>query len=161
MMFTPKVMSARIFQINTSRGGVPKRATRTVDVESEGITVDKQRDRRVHGGPDRAIAIYALERILALQEEGHPIFPGSTGENITTVGLDQEILVPGVRLKLGSQLVVEVASYCSPCRTIEASFIGGEFNRISQKVHPGWSRVYARVIEPGSVSAGDAIHVLD
>lgn len=154
-------MHARIFQINVSRGGVPKRAIATADIDGDGITIDRQRDRRHHGGPERALALFALETIVQLQEEGHPIFPGSTGENITTIGIDQASLVPGVRLQLGDTVIVEVMSYCSPCKTIIDSFSDGEFNRISQKLHPGQSRVYVRVIESGRVRAGDAIRVLD
>jgi MOSC domain-containing protein YiiM len=154
-------MSGRIFQINTSNGGVPKLALREAHVESEGITVDRQRDRRYHGGPERALCIYALERIVALQEEGHPIYPGSAGENITTIGIDPERMVPGVRMKLGDDLVVEVMSYCAPCRNISESFSDGDFTRISQKIHPGWSRVYTRVIASGSVRTGDPIVLLE
>ena len=36
-----------------------------------------------HGGPERALCLFSLERILELQAEGHPIFPGAAGENIT------------------------------------------------------------------------------
>lgn len=154
-------MHARIFQINTSRGGVPKRAVATAEIDVEGITIDKQRDRRHHGGPERALALFALETILELQQEGHPIFPGSTGENITTVGIDQASLVPGVRLQLGDTVVVEVMSYCSPCKTIIDSFSGGDFNRISQKLHPGQSRVYVRVIQTGDIRVGDGIRLIE
>jgi len=29
--------------------------------------------------------------------------------------------------------------------------------RVAQKVHPGWSRLYARVLREGSVQIGDAV----
>jgi MOSC domain-containing protein YiiM len=154
-------MSGRIFQINTSKGGVPKLATHEAEVGPEGILIDRQRDRRYHGGPERALCIFALERILALQEEGHPIFPGSTGENITTIGVAPERMIPGARLAIGDEVLVEVVSYCSPCRNIAGSFVDGDFNRISQKLHPDWSRVYVRVIETGRVRIGDAVRLVD
>lgn len=154
-------MRHRVFQINTSRGGVPKLPVPSADVGSEGITVDRQRDRRFHGGPQRALCLFAHERIVALQQEGHPIVPGSTGENITTNGIDPERLVPGVRLRLGDELEIELTSYTVPCRTIAASFAGGESTRISQKLHPGWSRMYARVLSPGTVRTGDSIAFID
>jgi len=154
-------MRPRVFQINASRGGVPKLPIPSADVGAEGITVDRQRDRRYHGGPLRALCLFALERIVALQEEGHPIVPGSTGENITTIGIDPGRLVPGVRLRIGGELEIELTSYTVPCRNIAASFIEGESIRISQKLHPGWSRIYARVLVPGSVRTGDSIAFIE
>jgi MOSC domain-containing protein YiiM len=154
-------MTGRIFQINTSRGGVPKRSVESAIVEADGITIDRQNDLRHHGGPERAVCLFALERILALQEEGHPIYPGSTGENITTVGVDPARLVPGTRLRLGRNATVEILSYVTPCRNIAASFIDSDFMRISEKAHAGWSRVYAAVLEPGEIRPGDGIVLLE
>ena len=76
-------MDGRIFQLNCSDGGVPKLGVREAVVTETGLACDRQRDLRYHGGPERAVCLYALERILELQNEGHPIFPGSAGENVT------------------------------------------------------------------------------
>jgi MOSC domain-containing protein YiiM len=65
-----------------------------------------------------------------------------------------------VRIKLGEEVVLEVASFTSPCKTIKQSFIDGEFVRISQKLHPGWSRVYARVVTEGEIRFGDHVEVI-
>ena len=72
-----------IFQINISKGGVPKLAIREAMITVQGVEGDGHRDLKNHGGPDRAVCLYSLERILALQDEGHPIYPGAVGENIT------------------------------------------------------------------------------
>ncbi|MFN2109684.1 MAG: MOSC domain-containing protein, partial [Anaerolineae bacterium] len=79
---------AMIFQINISHGGVPKLAVRSAEVTELGLVGDTHNNTKVHGGPTRALCLYSLERILALQAEGHPIFAGSTGENLTLAGLD-------------------------------------------------------------------------
>ena len=50
------------------------------------------------GGPLAALCLYSLEVIQALQAEGHSIFPGSVGENITLSHLDWSRVTPGVRL---------------------------------------------------------------
>ncbi len=153
-------MEGRIFQLNVSKGGVPKLAVREAVLTAGGLEGDRQRDLRFHGGPDRAVCLFALERILELQAEGHPIFPGSAGENVTVAGLDWSRLAPGARLALGAHALVEVTSYTSPCKKIAASFLGGDFKRISQKVRPGDSRLYARVLRPGRVGVGQGVHVL-
>jgi MOSC domain-containing protein YiiM len=147
---------ARIFQINASEGGVPKRPLPQATVNELGITIDKQIHTKVHGGPDRALCLYSLERIQALQAEGHPIYPGSVGENITISGLEWDDVVPGVRLRLG-QVIVEITSYAAPCNLITASFADADSGRISHKKHPGWARAYARIINPGTCQISDFV----
>lgn len=150
----------RIHRINISPGGVPKTPVMEAVVSPLGILSDDQRQRRFHGGPQRALCLYALEIIERLQTEGHPIFPGSLGENITTAGLEWWDLAPGSQLQLGDEVVIEITSYTVPCKTIAASFTNGEFSRISQKLHPGEARLYARVIREGRISTGDRITIL-
>lgn len=153
--------AGRIFQISVSpQGGVPKLAIPRVEVGTEGLTGDWQQDRKHHGGPDRAVCLFSLERILALQEEGHPIFPGAAGENVTVVGLDWDAVEPGMKLKLGADVVLEIASYTSPCGTIADFFIDGKSVRISQKQYPGWSRVYARVLAGGEIAVGTTVEIV-
>lgn len=146
--------------INISGGGVPKRRITGAKVALLGLQGDDQNDKVHHGGPDRAVCLFSLERVHALQAEGHPIEPGSAGENLTVEGLRWESVMPGVRLKVGESVVLEITSFTSPCKTIRHSFLDGRFVRISQKVHPGWSRVYARVIDQGEIGIGDRVEVL-
>lgn len=148
----------RLIQINVSpRGGVPKLPVPSASVTRLGIMGDAQRDRENHGGPARAVSLYSLERIEALRAEGHPISPGSTGENLTIAGLDWERLQPGHRLRIGEWVELELTDYVVPCSTIAKSFLGGRVARISQRLHPGWSRLYARVISEGDIAAGDLV----
>lgn len=151
----------RVVQINVNpHGGVPKHAVPSAMITSTGVIGDHQRDRHVHGGPTRAVSLYALERIEALRSEGHPITPGSTGENLTVAGLDWVTLKVGDRLRVGDWVELEISGYAAPCETIEESFVRGRFTRISQKLHPGWSRLYASVISAGEVVAGDLVEHL-
>lgn len=138
-------------------GGVPKHPVAEAHISSAGVAGDKQRDRRYHGGPQRAVSLYSAELIAALQAEGHPVAPGSTGENLTISGLAWEQLRPGDRLVIGERLQIEITSYAVPCTQIAASFRDGTFKRIGQKLNPGWSRVYARVLQEGVVRAGDPV----
>lgn len=135
-------------------------AVHTAMLSSSGVEGDRQRNRRIHGGPDRAVCLYSLELIEALQGEGHPITPGSTGDNVTVSGLHWGSIEPGVRLRVGGALL-EVASFTVPCKTIRASFADGRFERISQKTNPGWSRVYARVLVAGAARPGDAVEITE
>jgi MOSC domain-containing protein YiiM len=151
--------AGRIVQINVSSGGVPKLALPHAEITTAGVAGDKQRDLKHHGGPDRAVCLYALERVEALQAEGHPVEPGALGENLTLAGLDWDAVAPGVTLRLGADVIVEVASYTAPCGTIRACFTDENPQRISQDRHPGWSRVYGRILAEGRVEVGDEVFV--
>jgi len=151
------VGSARVFQISVSDGGVPKYPIHGAQITADGLAGDGHTDPRNHVGPDRALCLYSLERIMALQEEGHPIFPGSTGENLTISGLPWDEMKPGVQLRLGSEVCIEITSFTSPCSKIGESFGGGDFHRVSQEDHSGWSRLCARVLIAGALRIGDAV----
>ena len=63
-----------------------------------GLEGDLHREPQHHGGPERALCIYAMEQIRVLQSEGHSVFPGAIGENLTVEGLDWEHITPGSRV---------------------------------------------------------------
>jgi len=154
-----KHLTGKVASLNISNGGVPKRRIADVKVSRLGLLKDAQNDTKQHGGPERAVCVYSLERIRALQEEGHPIDVGTAGENVTVEGIDWDLVVPGSRIRVGEEVLLEVVSFTSPCKTIKDSFIDGRFVRISQKLHPGWSRVYARVLLEGEIRFGDPVKV--
>ena len=142
-------MPGRIFQLNTSPGGVPKLALREAEVTVLGLTGDDHKFPDIHGGPERAVCLFSLERILELQNEGHPIFPGAVGENVTISGIDWDEVTPGQ----SCHWAMRCFSKSRVIRRVQFNSIrvvNGEYQRISQKLHPGYSRVYARVLRPGT-----------
>ncbi|HEU4672402.1 MAG TPA: GNAT family N-acetyltransferase [Candidatus Limnocylindrales bacterium] len=149
----------RVLQVNVSPGGVPKLPVEQACVRRMGLDGDRHRGDRVHGGPLRAVCLFGNEVIEALRAEGHPIFPGSVGENITTEGLVISDLPAGTRLAIGEALL-EVTTPSMPCDNIVESFSDRKSGRISILTHPHDSRMYARVLREGIVRAGDAIRVL-
>jgi MOSC domain-containing protein YiiM len=138
---------------------VPKRPIEQGRVGPLGLAGDAQRNTQYHGGPDRALCLFSLERIGALRSEGHPIEPGSIGENVTVEGLDWDAVSPGLRLRLGDDVLIEVTGYATPCRNITTAFSDGDSRRVSQKRHPGWSRTYARVLQEGTIRRGDGVAI--
>jgi MOSC domain-containing protein YiiM len=156
----PGAPRGRVVQVNVSDGGVPKHAVPAARVTLTGLAGDRQRDLRHHGGPERAVCLLALELIERLRAEGHPIEPGSTGENLTLAGLDWSALAPGTRLAFAGGVELQVSSPAVPCPTIRASFTAGGFERLSAKRHPGESRLYCRVLREGEVRAGEGVEVV-
>ena len=143
-----------VASVHVSDGGVPKLPVASARVTSAGLSGDRQRDLRYHGGPDRAVCLFSRELLEALAAEGHPIAPGTIGENLLLSGLDWSLVVPGARLDLAGGPELEVTDFAAPCAIIGGSFEGGRFERISDKAHRGWSRAYCRVLREGDVQAG-------
>lgn len=153
-------MNGKIININVSNGGVPKLPIESAYLGYFGFETDKQNDTLHHGGKDRAVVIYSFEKIYSLQQEGHPIFEGAIGENLTTVGLNFDELRIGSRLRIGQAVEIEITEYTTPCSTLKQYFINGDFTRVSEKINPTWSRLCAKVLKPGKVTTNDEITVV-
>ncbi|CAN5847097.1 MOSC domain-containing protein [soil metagenome] len=147
-------MAGRVHQINVSGGGVPKLPVDEAQITFSGVSGDRQADLRYHGGPDQKVCLYSLEVIEGLRAEGHPIDPGSAGENLTLSGFDWTRVTPGAQLRIG-QALIEVTYPAVPCAKNARWFKDGKFSRILESRHPGWSRMYGRVLEEGHVAVGD------
>lgn len=151
---------ARVLQVNVSRGGVPKLPVDRAWVGRFGVEGDEHHDLTEHGGPHRAVCLFGIEAIERLQSEGHPVEPGSVGENLTTLGVEWSTLAVGTRARVGERLLLEIADSTTPCATQKHNFSDGRFSRISIDLHPADSRMYARVLEEGPAAPGDAIEIL-
>ena len=150
-------MSGHIFHISASDGGVPKFSVPSAEVRELGLVGDRQAHPKIHGGPDRALCLFSLEVLLALQAEGHPIYPGSTGENVLVTGLRWNTLSPGTQLLLGDEVFVELTRPTVPCKQIAASFIDGNFKRLEV---PGEMRWYCRVLRGGTIRVAQHVRIV-
>ena len=150
-------MTAAIVQLSVSAGGVPKHAIEQARVTWLGLAGDVQKHAKIHGGPDRALCLFSLEVIERLRAEGHPIAPGTTGDNVTIRGIDWAGVAIGARLALGDEVVVEITGLTDPCKQIAGSFADRNFRRI---LAHGDSRLYARVLREGALRVGDPVRLL-
>ena len=133
----------------------PPARVRVAGVNVEG---DDQADRRVHGGPDKAVYAYASEDAAFWATElGRELGPGAFGENLTTEGLDVSGAVVGERWRIGT-VELEVCQPRLPCNKLALRM--GEpqmVKRFAKASRPG---AYLRIAVEGSLGAGDAIEVL-
>lgn len=132
-----------------------------VTVSEEGLEGDEQGDLRVHGGLDKAVHFYPMEHYAYWQSvlgEGHiPAIPGAFGENLSTEGITEQTICLDDRLKIGS-VVLEITQGRQPCWELNDRFgIPDMALRVQQSLYTGW---YARIIQPGLVTAGDNITLL-
>ena len=127
---------------------------RVVGVNVEG---DDQADRRVHGGPDKAVYAYAAEDYRWWAAElGRDLPPGTFGENLTTEGVDLSAARVGDRWAIGTT-VLEVGEPRMPCNKL-AMKMGdpGFIERFTAAGRPG---CYLRIVTEGDVGAGDRVDV--
>ena len=157
--FRIKATMDYIYQINISKGTLPKLPIKEAFVRLEGILGDKH-EVGISGGPDKALCIFSLQEINKLKAEGHSIVPGSVGENLTISFEEYALLVPGVTLKIGSEVTIRITSFYEPAKNIAGVFTEGKVGRISQKSYPGCSRLYAKVLDVGKIKVGDTIEII-
>jgi len=147
-----------VVALHRSGGGVPKQPVDAIEVTWSGVVGDAQHDRRHHGRPFQALCLWSADVIESLVDEGHPVFAGAAGENVTVRGVEWASLRPGTIVRVG-EVEGEISSYSTPCAKNAAWFADGCFKRMDQELHPGWSRLYAWVRVPGVVRLGDTFEV--
>ncbi len=151
----PATAAGRVDSLHVSDGGVPKRAVPAVEVGWAGPQGDRQGNRKHHGSPAQALCLWSSEVIDALRADGHPIYAGAAGENVTVSGLAWSDVRPGVRLAVGS-VVCEVTSFATPCRHQAQWFTDGDYSRIHED-RGRIPRAYATVVQPGRITTGDPV----
>jgi MOSC domain-containing protein YiiM len=128
-------------------------------VRVEGVNVggDDQADRRVHGGPDKAVYAYAREDTAWWEEElGRELGPGAFGENLTVEGIDVSGAVVGERWRLGT-VELEVCQPRFPCFKLGLRFGDPQMlRRFTLAERPG---AYLRIVREGEIGAGDVVEV--
>src|SRR3954451_4197967 len=131
-------------------------------VGSEGFVLDTQVDRRYHGGEQQALYAYADEDAAYWSAElGREIPPGFFGENLRITGLDVSGAEIGERWRLGEghgAVVVEVTMPRTPCMTFQKRM--GLRGWIKRFTRAGLLGAYLRVVNPGTLGAGDAVTVV-
>jgi MOSC domain-containing protein YiiM len=137
--------------------------TGRVAVGELGLAGDRQCDTRHHGGPDRALYAYAGEdRAWWAAELDRAVPPGLFGENLATRGLDITNARIGERWRIGDPgrgVLVEVRLPRTPCENLSYRMDDPDFHkRIAATGRVG---AYLRVLETGSIQAGDPIAVED
>ena len=121
-----------------------------------------------HGGPDKVIFHYAAEHYDTYRRRYAGFVADLAGprrgfgENVTTRGMTEEDVCLGDRYRIGTQsdgVVGEVTGFRQPCWKLGYNSGVREIPKVMQdEGTPGW---YYRVIEPGTISAGDEITLLE
>lgn len=118
----------------------------------EGLSGDAQADRRVHGGPDKALHQYPVAHYArlaaAFPAAKDLLIPGSIGENLSVPGWNESNICIGDTFRLGDA-VIQVSQPRNPCWKIDHRYgVEGIAKLIDDEGITGW---YFRVIEEGSI----------
>lgn len=126
-----------------------------------GIVGDVIGNRKLHGGDDQAVYVYAREDLDVWESRlGRDLTNGMFGENITTTGIDVTGAVIGERWRIGADgLLLEVTRPRTPCKTFAKRL--GIAGWIKTFTHGGTPGAYLRVLEPGSIRGGDSVEIVE
>lgn len=132
--------------------------TAPVELGPEGFVGDQQADRRVHGGPDKAVHLYPAAHYARLAERfpeaADLLVVGSIGENISTPDLDENDVRLGDIWRLGTARL-QLCQPRNPCWKIDERYASeGMAQFIAEQRLTGW---YWRVLTPGRVTPGDTL----
>ena len=137
--------------------GIFKKSTEgPINVKRLGLEGDQQANKKLHGGIDKAICVYPSEYYNLWKEElGKPDLSfGDFGENLTTVGLLEDDIYVGDRLRIGSVEVV-VTQPREPCITLNVRLGRKDLSALIRK--SGRSGFYFSVEKEGIIKNGDSI----
>ena len=135
----------KVIAVCTSdRRGIQKK-----DVQSGYFSADWGIDGDAHAGHwHRQVSLLSADKIAAFNEKGAGVVPGAFGENLVVEGFDFRALPVGTLLRCGDVLLemTQIGKEChSHCEI---------FKKMGDCIMPR-EGVFARVIEPGTITVGD------
>lgn len=123
------------------------------------LSGDGQADLSVHGGPDKAVYAYPSEHLPAWEADlGEDLGDAPFGENLSTVGVVETDVNIGDRWRWDGALL-EVCQPRWPCFKLALHRQRPDVQaRMRANGRTGW---YLRVLQPGEVTVGSAIEVVE
>ncbi|MCD4656257.1 MAG: MOSC domain-containing protein [Planctomycetes bacterium] len=110
----------------------------------------------VHAGKwHRQVSLLATEKIAEMQAKGVEVNIGDFGENIITEGIELEKLIIGTKLKVGTDVILQVTQIGKECHTPCAIFYN-----VGYCIMPE-SGVFTKVLNPGEIKKDDKIEIIE
>ena len=123
-----------------------------------GLRGDGQADLENHGGPDKAVCVYATEHYPYWEGRlGTSLEQGAFGENFSAEGLVETGVRIGDVFRVGTA-VAQVSQPRVPCFKLAARH--GEEGLALWVKETGLTGFYLRCLEPGEVGAGDEVSLV-
>ncbi len=130
-----------------------RRGIQKQDVCSGHFDVDWGIEGDAHAGKwHRQVSLLSADKIAAFNEKGAGVVPGAFGENLVVEGFDFRALPVGTLLRCGDVLLemTQIGKEChSHCEI---------YKKMGDCIMPR-EGVFARVLEPGTISVGDEMTI--
>lgn len=138
-----------------------RKVAHPVMVGELGLDGDEQADQGVHGGPDKAVHLYAWKHYEKWRRELPACrllnVAGAFGENLSVVGVDEFGVCIADRWRVGS-VELEVSQGRQPCWKLNLRFGLQDMSlRVQQSLRAGW---YCRVLRAGTLAHGSAMELV-
>lgn len=148
-----------VFEGKTFKTAIFKRpVSRAVYLTKGGFIGDAQANRRVHGGPDKAVCAYSLDHYSYWNNRlDLDLGPGTFGENVTLLGFLETRVNIGDIFEMG-KAVVQVSQPRQPCENLSRKI--GVLNFSNWLIDQGFTGCYFRVLREGSVETDDLMKVI-
>ncbi len=139
--------------------GIYKAPIPQANLGIDSLAGDGQADLVHHGGPDRALLLFASEHYPTWASRlGREIPSGGFGENLTTEGVSEDDVCLGDVWRTDS-VEIEVSQPRLPCYKLARRLDWPELNvEVMASERAGW---YARTRSPGVLRVGDAFRLVE
>ncbi|MCS2147075.1 6-hydroxyaminopurine reductase [Scandinavium manionii] len=132
-----------------------------LELTERGLVGDEQAEKKIHGGPDRALCHYPREHyadwVREFPEQAELFCAPGFGENLSTVGLTEKNVFIGDIFRWGDALI-QVTQPRSPCFKLNYHFGINDLSSLMQSSGKmGW--LY-RVIMAGKVSSEQPLELV-
>ncbi len=163
----PRLLSLRIGKIQTfgpvgQPSAIIKQAVSDrIALAKTGLEGDEQADVRHHGGIDKALHHYPFEHYAAwtaeLPEQAVLFQAGGFGENLSTLGMDENSVCLGDIFRIGPARI-QVSQGRKPCWKLNHRFgIPDMARRVQDSGRTGW---YYRVLVEGVIAPDDELTLI-
>jgi MOSC domain-containing protein YiiM len=130
-----------------------------VEVGRAQINGDASANKKLHGGPEKAICCYGAEQYALWRAEFDPNLPfGAFGENLTIERLSEFACCIGDVYQIGS-IKVQITQPRQPCVNLVKRW--GFASLPKRMVATNATGFYLRVLEVGEIGTGDEIRLLE
>ncbi|KAG5928609.1 hypothetical protein E4U42_000323 [Claviceps africana] len=148
--------------LNVPTGIDKKPVDRPVKVNKMGLEGDWH-DLTFHGGPDKAILGYCSSHYpnwaTSYPDRREKFVPGGFGENLVTPRMNERNVCIGDVVSVGPEVQLQVSLPRQPCFKLNHRFSLKNFAPVTyQTSRTGW---YYRVVQEGTVRAGDEIRLVE
>ncbi|MBD1382554.1 MOSC domain-containing protein [Metabacillus arenae] len=138
---------------------VQKKSVKEAFLSFNGFNDDDVANKKHHGGPDRAVLIYAYEHYSFWEKEFGKQFqvPGF-GENLTATGMKESEVYIGDTYQVGDA-IIQVTQGRIPCQTL--SQYNEENHLLKRIVETGYTGILCRVLKEGILTENSPITLIE